>query len=443
MSDPADLTALEARDRVARGALRATELMDACLRRIEQREPAISAFTFLDPTQARAKAAAADALRGTGRPLGPLHGLPIGVKDIIDTADMPTENGTRLDAGRRPSRDAALVARLRAAGGIAIGKTVTTEFAFFHPGKTKNPHDPARTPGGSSSGSAAAVACGMVPLAIGTQTNGSMIRPASFCGVVGFKPTHGLIGRTGVLRHNPWLDTIGTYGRTVEDAALLADALAGHDPGDAQTRPAAPPQILGTALTEPPVTPALAFVKTPAWDKAEPATQEAFAELVAELGKACEEVALPEIFAEGFGAQRRLMYVGFAKNLAGYYDRGKDATSEIFRAAFEEGRDVTAVDYLKAVDWRDALNEGLEPLFEKFDAIVTPAASGEAPVGLQATGDPSFCTLWSLCGTPAVSLPLLQGPNGLPVGVQLVGRRGYDGRLMRTARWLVRRIAAE
>lgn len=439
-TDLADLTAREARARLERGEMTAAELAAACLSRIRAREEAIGAWAFLDSDMVMAAAADADARRGAGRPLGSLHGLPVAVKDIIDTADMPTENGTPLDAGRRPRRDAFLVSRLRAAGAVIMGKTVTTELAFFHPGKTRNPHDPTRTPGGSSSGSAAAVASGMVPLAVGTQTNGSMIRPASFCGVVGFKPTHGLIGRTGVLRHNAALDTIGTYARTIEDAALLADALAGYDPGDADTRPSAPPRILEIALSDPPVTPALAFVKTPAWDKAEPDTKERFARLAAELGKACQEVALPETFAEGFAAQRRLMYVGFAKNLAGYYQRGKEALSDVMRAAIEEGMAATAVDYLKALDWRETLNSELEPLFDRYDAIITPAAPGEAPASLQTTGDPSFCTLWSLCGVPAISLPLLQGPNGLPVGVQLVGRRGDDGRLLRTARWLSARL---
>jgi Asp-tRNA(Asn)/Glu-tRNA(Gln) amidotransferase A subunit family amidase len=433
----AGLPALEARRRLEKGEIRAAELVEANLARIAEREPEIGAFAFLDADLARGHAKAIDDYRGTGRPVGALHGLAVGVKDIVDTRDMPTENGTPIDAGRRPGKDATVVQRLRAAGAVVIGKTVATELAYFLPGKTRNPANPEHTPGGSSSGSAAAVAAGMVPLAIGTQTNGSVIRPASFCGVIGFKPTHGLIPRTGILKQSPPLDTVGVFARTVEDAALLADVLAGYDPGDADTRVLPPPRLLDVAGTEPPVTPALAFVKTPAWDEAEESTKEGFAELAAALGRACTEVALPEPFAEGRNAQRALMLAGFARNLRSYYDRGADNLSPTMRAAIEEGMRVTATDYLTALDWREALNAGLEQLFEKYDAIVTPAAPGEAPQGLDSTGNPAFNGLWTLTGVPAVTLPLMQGPNGLPVGVQLVGRRGEDARLLRTARWLV------
>ena len=237
MTDPADLTALEARERLASGSLRAAELTDACLGRIAAREPDVQAWACIDEELALNQAGMLDDYRQTGRPLGALHGLPVGIKDIIDTRDLPTENGNALDAGRRPTDDAWLVARLRAAGAVIPGKTVTTECAYLAPGKTRNPHNPERTPGGSSSGSAAAVASGMVPFAVGTQTGGSVIRPASFCGVVGFKPTFGLIPRSGVLRTSRRLDTVGTFARTVEDAALLADVLAGHDAADPDSVP--------------------------------------------------------------------------------------------------------------------------------------------------------------------------------------------------------------
>jgi Asp-tRNA(Asn)/Glu-tRNA(Gln) amidotransferase A subunit family amidase len=442
-SDLADLTALDARRRLAGGEFKASELTEALLKRIAEKEPAIGAFAFFDPDLVRQRAKAVDDYRGTGRALGALHGLAVGIKDIIDSADMPTENGTPIDAGRRPASDATLVRRLRAAGAVIAGKTVTTELAFYAPGKTRNPHNPAHTPGGSSSGSAAAVAAGMIPLAIGTQTNGSVIRPASFCGVVGFKPSHGLIPRSGILRHHPALDTVGVFARTVADAALLVDAIAGHDPLDEDTRLLPPPRLLDTALDEPPVRPELVFVKAPGWEMAAPETKEGFRELVETLGAACTEVTLPEAFGKGAGAQRTLMVAGFARNLRPYYDRGKDRLSPVMREAIEEGRRITAVDYLEALDWRAGLNNGLEPLFERYDAIVTPAAPGEAPAGLDSTGNPVFNGLWTLCGVPAVTLPLLTGPNGLPVGVQLVGRRGEDARLMRTARWLVQAIGTE
>ena len=336
-----------------------------------------------------------------------------------------------------------IVQRLRAAGAIVFGKTVTTEFASRHPGKTRNPHNHEHTPGGSSSGSAAAVAAGMVPLAIGTQTAGSVIRPASFCGVVGFKPTHGLIPRTGILRQERTLDTVGVFARTVTDAALLADAIVGYDPLDPDTRIMPPPRLFEIALSAPPVTPALAFVKTPAWDQAAEETKEGFAELVEALGDTCTEVALPDQFSEGARAQRTLTLAGFARNLGRYHDRGRDKLSDHACEMIEQGRKVPAVDYLEALDWREALNNGLEQLFDRYDAIVTPAARGEPPRDLSTTGDPVFNALWTLCGVPAVTLPLLEGPNGLPVGVQLVGRRGEDARLLRTARWLAGLLATE
>ena len=260
-----------------------------------------------------------------------------------------------------------------------MGKTVTTELGSMHPRKTRNPHDLSRTPGGSSSGSAAAVAAGMVALAIGTQTNGSVIRPASFCGVVGFKPSFGTIPRTGILPQAPSLDTVGVFARTVEDAALLADALAGHDPADSATQLVPPPRLLETARTDPPVTPAIAFVKGPAWNQADPETQEGFAELADSLGAACEEVVLPEMFDEAARAALALMRVGIARHYRSYLERGREQLSNSMREAIEDGLRITAVDHMAALDWQPALNAGLEQLFGRYDAIVTPAAPGEAP----------------------------------------------------------------
>lgn len=438
--DFAALSAIDAREKIARGEIGAVQLAEACLARIRAREADVGAFAYLDADHVLSMAKAADAWRGTGRALGALHGVPVAIKDVIDTADMPTENGTAIDAGRRPGRDAEAVRRLRAAGAIVIGKTVTAELASLTPGKTRNPHDLSRTPGGSSSGSAAAVADNMVPLAVGTQTVGSVIRPASFCGVYGFKPTFGLISRFGVLPQAASLDTVGVFARALEDVALVADVLAGHDPADADTRLMPAPRLLDTALTEPPVRPAIAFVKGPAWDeKAAPDIRAGFAELTAALGAACQEVALPEIFAEAAGAVHTLSRVGIARSYGGYLTRGGDKLSPFLQRAIAEGRGIAAVDYLTARDWQASLNAGLEPLFAHYDAIVTPAAPGEAP-GPETTGDPAFNGLWTLCGVPALSLPLLTGANGLPIGVQLVGRRGEDARLLRTARWLIRQI---
>lgn len=439
MNDLVQLNRLDAHDAVARLARReitAVELLRACLERIAAREAEVRAFVRIDADAALAQARALDA----GPIRGPLHGLPLGVKDLLDTADLPTAYGTPLYARHQPGADAAAVALCREAGAVIVGKTVTTELAYFNPGPTRNPLAPAHTPGGSSSGSAAAVADAMLPLALGTQTAGSIIRPAAYCGIVGFKPSFGRVPRTGVLAQCRPLDTVGVFGRTVADAALIADALAGHDPGDPDTRLAPPPRLLDTALTEPPVIPAFAFVKSPVWHLAEESTKDGFAELVEALGKACEEVALPEVYGEGAMAQRTLNLAGIARNYGRYAERGAAELSDFMRGAIADGRKVTAVDYLTALDWQVSLNAGLDQLFDRYDAILTPAATGEAPHGLHATGNPAFCSLWSLCGVPAISLPLLRGPNGLPVGVQLVGRRGEDARLLRTARWLMNAV---
>jgi Asp-tRNA(Asn)/Glu-tRNA(Gln) amidotransferase A subunit family amidase len=442
-SEVATLTALEAHGRIVRGELRAVEYAEICLKRIEAVEPRVHAWRVLDRDLILHQAAAADAYRASGRPIGPLHGIPVGIKDIIDTADMPTENGTVIDSGRRPQQDATVVARLRAAGAIIFGKTVTTELAYFTPAETCNPHDPGRTPGGSSSGSAAAVAAAMVPLAIGSQTAGSVIRPASYCGVAGFKPSHGLIPRTGVLTLCRPLDTMGAFARSVEDLALICDVMAGYDPGDTDMRIEAAPKLLELARSKPPLEPSFAFVRQPAWDEAEPYTHEAFAELVAALDGKCDSVDLPDAFSEAAAVHRALMVTGFAHHLRPYYGRGRESLGPKLQAAIEEGRQVLATRYLSALDWCEMLRTGVEQIFERYDAIITPAATGEAPQGLDSTGSPAFNTLWTLLGMPAVNLPLMEGPNGMPLGVQLVGRRGQDGRLLRTARWLMAHLSAD
>ena len=433
---PAGLSATEAARRIRDGELTSEELVQSCLERIDALEDTVGAWTYLDRDHALAQAKAAHERRRSGESLGPLHGVPGGVKDIYDTADMPTENGTVLQAGRRPREDATAVALLRQAGAVILGKTVTTELAVFAPGKTRNPHNPGHTPGGSSSGSAAAVAAGMVPLATGSQTAGSIVRPAAFCGVVGYKPTHGLISRHGVLAQSRTLDTLGGFARSLADVALLAEVMMVYDSRDPDLRPSGRPRLSEVAAEPPPVTPALALVRGPVWDKAEPDTQEAFAELVEALGETCEALELPEVFAQGNPAQRTVQTVEMALNYAPLYERGADKLSPILMDMVGEGQGRTALEYARALRLREVLNAGLEEVFAHFDAIVTPAANGPAPEGLGATGDPAFCSLWTLCGTPAVSLPLLTASNGLPMGVQLVGRRGDDARLLRTARWL-------
>jgi len=437
----ASLSATEVRARLVAGECSVTDYAQALLARVEQVEPAVQAWAHLDRAHVLAQAEAADEAHAQGEPDGPLFGLAVGVKDIIDTADLPTEDGTLLHAGRMPREDAAVVRRLRAAGGWVMGKTVTTELATYAPGKTRNPHHPGHTPGGSSSGSAAAVAAGMVPLAIGTQTNGSTIRPASFCGVYGFKPSAGLIPRTGVLTQSPPLDAVGVFGRTLDDVALLAEVLAGHDPQDPQTRLRAAPPLARLAAAEAPLPPTLGWVATPFWDRVAPDAQAAYGELVALLEGRIAPFELPASAADAIGWQRTVMEADIAGSFEVEYDRGRDRLSASLREQIERGRRVTAVEYRKALARVPVLLEGLESVFDHYDALLTPAALGTAPIGLESTGDPLMCTLWTYLGMPALSLPLLHGENKLPLGVQLVGRRGDDARLLRTARWLVQAVA--
>jgi Asp-tRNA(Asn)/Glu-tRNA(Gln) amidotransferase A subunit family amidase len=439
MSDEAHerMTATQAAAAIRDGRLTARELTEACLACIDRLEPGVGAWTFLDRDRALAQADAADDWHRHGRPHGPLHGVPVGIKDIFDTADMPTEDGTALHAGRTPRRDAAVVARLRQAGAIIMGKTVTTELALYTPGKTANPLDLARTPGGSSSGSAAAVAANMVPLAVGSQSNGSVIRPASFCGIYGFKPSHGLIPRTGVLRLSRALDDVGVFARTLEDVALIAECLAGFDDGDPDTRPLARPPLAEVAASAPPLPPRLAFVPTPVWNQADATAQAAFAELVEALGERIERIDLPAPFAHAVEWHRTILEADIAVSFAEEYDRGRDSLSPQLREMIERGRHHLAYDYQRAINASATLNNALDELFGACDAIVTPAAAGVAPLGLESTGSPVFCTLWTLCGTPALSLPMLRDDAGMPIGVQLVGARGNDARLLRTANWLV------
>lgn len=441
--DPTQLNWLAATDAVRAlrdGAFSAEQLVQACLARVKEVDPQVQAWAFLDEEHALAQARARDLDRAEGRAIGPLHGLPVGIKDIIDTCDMPTEDGTVLHAGRTPARDAAVVAALRAAGAVIMGKTVTTECATYAPGKTRNPHNPEHTPGGSSSGSAAAVAAGMVPLALGSQTNGSVIRPASYCGVYGFKPSHGLIPRSGVLKLSRTLDHVGAFARTLEDLALIAETLVGWDAEDPDTRLRAAIPFRDTAAQEPPLPPLLGFVKPPVWDRAQADTKEAFAELAAQLEARVVEIELPAMTGEALDWHRIIMEAEMAANLDREYEQGRDRLSESLRSQLARGREIRALDYMRALARIPLLNSGFEEMFERCDAFITPAAAGTAPKGLESTGDPSFCTLWTLCGMPALSLPLMQGENGLPLGVQLVGPRGSDARLLRTARWLVNRL---
>ena len=437
-----EMSAAQAAVAIQSGEATSEELVQACLDHINTIEDSIGAWVHLDPEYALQQARDADLHRRSGMAVGPLHGIPVGVKDIFDTKDMPTEDGTVLHAGRTPAYDATAVGLLREAGAVILGKTVTTELAVYAPGKTRNPHDPARTPGGSSSGSAAAVAAQMVPLAIGTQTNGSVIRPASYCGVYGYKPSHGLISRYRILQQSRALDQVGMFGRSVEDVALIAQQLMAFDDRDPDMRPRSRPDLIGFATQAPLVPPRLAFVKTPAWDQADEDVQGAFAELMTFLGDKVEELDLSDLLAKAVEWHRTIMEADLAKSFRREYERGKESISATLREMIERGQQCLAMDYNYALEQIPALNNALDELLLEYDAIITPATTGEAPAGLESTGSPVFCTPWSLCGVPSISVPILQGSNGMPLGVQMTAGRNDDARLLRTANWLVQHVEA-
>jgi Asp-tRNA(Asn)/Glu-tRNA(Gln) amidotransferase A subunit family amidase len=437
-----EVSAAEAVQAMRAGRLSAEELTVAYLDRIGALEPTVRAWAFTDADHALAQARAADALRRDGKVLGALHGVPVGVKDIFHTADMPTAYGSALYRDHRPERDATAVALLRQAGAVILGKTVTTEFAYYTPGETTNPHDATRTPGGSSSGSAAAVAAAMAPLALGSQTNGSVIRPASFCGVIGYKPTYGLISRHGMRRQSRALDQVGVFANTIEDAALLGDCLIGYDAHDPDMHPHVRPALFRGVLEDPPAPPLFAFVKTPAWSQAERDVQEGLAGLIEQLGGQVNELHLPEPFDQAIACHRVIMEADFAHSFEREYERSRDQLSPTLCEAIERGRRITVLEYQRALAQLPRLNAALDEIFYNYGTILTPAAPGEAPLGLASTGSPVFCTPWTLCGTPAVCLPLLSGTHGMPIGVQLVGARHDDTRLLRNARWLIEAVAA-
>src|SRR5215472_3951096 len=418
MADLLQLSAREAAQRIAERKLSSQDLVTACLERIAAREAAVGAWAFLDPDQALAEARARD----QAKPLGPLHGVPIGVKDVMDTADMPTSYGSRAYRGHQPRADAACVALARAAGGVVLGKTVTTEFAAMSPGKTRNPFNAAHTPGGSSSGSAAAVADRMVPLAFGTQTAGSIIRPAAFCGVVGYKPSFGTVAIAGTKIFAPSLDTIGGFARDVSDIAWFIAALTDRPnllPREAASRPR-----IGLYRTEP-------------WREAAPATVAALEAAAAALARAGALVAERRPFAAFDGldrAQQTVMGYGGVRSFAWERFHRADAIMPRTAALLADGAAVTAATYDEALATAAKARAAVPDFFGDFDVMLVPSAPGEAPP-IATTGDPVFNRPWTLLHLPCLTLPAGRGSAGLPLGVQLVARLGDDVRLLAVARF--------
>ena len=423
-----ELSAVEAARRLAARDISAEQMARACLERIEERESTVRAWTHLDPDAVLAQARALDA----GAVRGPLHGLPIGVKDLIDTADMPTGYGSPIYAAHRPRADAACVALARAAGAQILGKTVTTEFAWFFPGKTANPRDPSRTPGGSSSGSAAAVADDMVPLAFGTQTAGSIIRPASYCGIVGYKPSFGTVSRAGIKSLAESLDTLGVMARTPADAALLVGVLSGR-----ALLPATPHFPSSRA-------PRIAVCQTYEWPSAQPETVAALehaAKFASRAGADVKELNLPLAFAGLLQAQIDVMNYEVYRALASERVHQFTGLSETLQKLLETAGKVDAATYDTARTLGSACRAALRNVFGEADVLLVPSAPGEAPSGLSATGNPVFNRIWTLLGVPAVTVPCGIGPNGMPVGVQVIGRSRDDARALAVADWLQPRIA--
>ncbi|MDB5372276.1 MAG: Asp-tRNAAsn/Glu-tRNAGln amidotransferase subunit [Belnapia sp.] len=422
---PHALTATEALAAIAAGRLTPTDLAASCLDRAAAREPVVRAFTHLDPDRVMAQARAAEA-RGPGAQRDALRGIPAAFKDIIDTVDMPTSYGSEIHAGHRPARDASVVALTRAAGGVVFGKVVTAEFANRRPGPTTNPHDPARTPGGSSSGSAAAVGAGIVPLALGTQTSGSVIRPAAYCGVHGFKGSWGEISYAGIQLTSATCDTVGLYARSLADIALLRSVLTATP-----FTGLAPNNVGG---------PRIGLCRTPFAEQAEPYTHALLDEAASACAKAGATIAdatLPAHFARLVDAQRWVSAYEGARSLAYEATVHRDRLSpDILEGRIRDGEACSPELYRSSSRFGEACRIEADALLGGFDALLCPAAPGEAPLGLAFTGNAVFSTMWTFLQVPCVSIPGAKGPSGMPLGLQLVGPRGSDRRLLEVAAWV-------
>ena len=409
------LAASTAAAAIARGEITSVALLESCLERIESRDALVCAWVHVDAELALGEARRADALLASGKPMGPLHGVPVAVKDIFDTADMPTECGSALYRGRRPQRDARAVSLLRAAGAIVLGKTVTAELALSAPGATANPLDLRRTPGGSSSGSAAAVADFMAPLALGSQTTGSVIRPASYCGIVGFKPSFDRVPTAGMHMLARALDHVGVFARNLTDISLIMTSmLPGHwDAGSCRT-------------------PRIGIVRAPVWSEASADARARFDGWTEDLGLRAN-AALGDIFDDAVACQRLILDFNLAKILGDACEKNPERLNAITRARVEAGRGISASAAEGAMARVERQRARLAELFQDYDALVTLAAPGEAPLGLSSTGNAVFSAIWTLMGVPAISLPMLEGEQGLPIGVQIIGAKDEDARLLAIA----------
>ena len=436
MIEVSSLSAYELSLKLKSGEISSIDLCKSYIDRIKKFEKDVKAWQFFDEKLLLEKAEEADDYRKSGKPLGPLHGMPIAIKDIIGTYDMPTECGTVFRKKKSSSQDSEIVNLLKNAGGIVMGKTVTCELAYIHPSKTRNPHDYSRTPGGSSSGSAAVVASYMSHLSIGSQTGGSVIRPASYCGVVGYKPSYGLISRSGVLKVSDKLDTIGVFGRSVKDVALLAKSLIRKDLYDASTIYFSSDRMLDVCEEKLEFDPKFIFYKTKNWKNINKKSQEAFEFLIKSFKKNIEIYDEPSYFKEIPKYHQIIHEVDMANNFQVYYDKDKSKLSKEMNDAISRGLKYSAKDYSYAIDFMKQSYESYKEVFEDYYGILTPSSNGVADKGLGSTGSADFQKIWTYLGLPAISLPLLTGENDLPLGLQLVGNKFDDLRFLGTAKWL-------
>jgi len=436
MIEVSSLSAYELSLKLKSGEISSIDLCKSYIDRIKKFEKDVKAWQFFDEKLLLEKAEEADDYRKSGKPLGPLHGMPIAIKDIIGTYDMPTECGTVFRKKKSSSQDSEIVNLLKNAGAIVMGKTVTCELAYIHPSKTRNPHDYSRTPGGSSSGSAAVVASYMSHLSIGSQTGGSVIRPASYCGVVGYKPSYGLISRSGVLKVSDKLDTIGVFGRSVKDVALLAKSLIRKDLYDASTIYFSSDRMLDVCEEKLEFDPKFIFYKTKNWKNINKKSQEAFEFLIKSFKKNIEIYDEPSYFKDIPKYHQIIHEVDMANNFQIYYDKDKSKLSKEMNDAISRGLKYSAKDYSDAIDFMKQSYESYKEVFEDYYGILTPSSNGVADKGLGSTGSADFQKIWTYLGLPAISLPLLTGENDLPLGLQLVGNKFDDLRFLGTAKWL-------
>ena len=436
MSNIFQLTVSEIAEKIKKSDLNSVDLCKSYIEQIDKFEKDVKAWAHFDKKLLLEKAEEADNHRRSGKPVGPLHGIPVALKDIIGTYDMPTECGTVLRKGKTESQNAEIVDLLKSAGALIMGKTNTSELAYLAPPKTTNPHDYSRTPGGSSSGSAAVIASHMAPLSIGSQTGGSVIRPASYCGVVGYKPSYGLISRNGVLRTSYNLDHIGVFGRTVEDVALLAKVLIKKDSYDKATIHYSSEFMLDECKKGPMFDPKFIFYKTDSWKKVDKKSREAFEYFIKSFKKNIEVFDTPSYFKDIDKYHRVIHETDLANNFSVYFQKFKKKLSKYMQDAISNGNKYTAKEYAEAIDFMKRSYESYEEVFEDYHGVLSPSSPGVAPKGLKSTGTAEFNKVWSYLGTPCISLPLLEGENNLPLGVQLIGNKYDDHRFLGVANWL-------